>query len=31
METGYSSVYVLKGGWKEWREVQYPVESKEEK
>jgi len=25
---GYSQVYVLQGGWREWLRAQYPVEGK---
>jgi 3-mercaptopyruvate sulfurtransferase SseA len=25
---GYSQVYVLKGGWREWFRAKYPVEEK---
>ncbi len=27
-EKGYSQVYALKGGWKEWSRSKYPVENK---
>jgi 3-mercaptopyruvate sulfurtransferase SseA len=25
---GFEKVYVLKGGWKEWHQANFPVESK---
>jgi rhodanese-related sulfurtransferase len=25
---GYSNVYALKGGWREWFRAKYPVEAK---
>jgi 3-mercaptopyruvate sulfurtransferase SseA len=25
---GYTRVYALKGGWKEWQDAGYPVEKK---
>jgi rhodanese-related sulfurtransferase len=28
MERGYAKVFALKGGWREWREKGYPVETK---
>jgi len=28
MELGYSKVYALKGGWKEWSKANYPTEKK---
>jgi len=28
MEKGYTKVYALKGGWKEWEKAKYPTESK---
>jgi rhodanese-related sulfurtransferase len=28
MELGYTRVYALKGGWKEWKSAGYPVEKK---
>jgi rhodanese-related sulfurtransferase len=28
MKHGFTKVYALKGGWKEWRDAGYPVEKK---
>jgi 3-mercaptopyruvate sulfurtransferase SseA len=28
MGMGYSKVYALKGGWKEWSKANYPTEKK---
>jgi len=28
MEMGYTKVYALKGGWKEWDKAGYPTEKK---
>ena len=28
IEMGYPSVYVLKGGWREWEKASYPIEEK---
>jgi 3-mercaptopyruvate sulfurtransferase SseA len=28
MADGFSDVYALKGGWREWFRAQYPVETK---
>jgi len=28
MEQGYTKVYALKGGWKEWSKAKYPTEKK---
>jgi rhodanese-related sulfurtransferase len=28
MKAGYKKVYALKGGWTEWKDAGYPVESK---
>jgi rhodanese-related sulfurtransferase len=28
VNAGFTKVYVLKGGWKEWTEKRYPVEKK---
>jgi rhodanese-related sulfurtransferase len=28
IKLGYSKVYALKGGWKEWSENNYPTEKK---
>jgi len=28
MKAGYTQVYVLKGGWKEWVKADYPTEKK---
>jgi rhodanese-related sulfurtransferase len=28
IDEGYSKVYALKGGWKEWFDAKYPVEDK---
>jgi len=28
IKLGYSKVYALKGGWKEWQEAGYPTEEK---
>jgi rhodanese-related sulfurtransferase len=28
MDNGYSNVYALKGGWREWFRAKYPVEEK---
>jgi rhodanese-related sulfurtransferase len=28
MEMGYTKVYALKGGWREWSEAKYPTEKK---
>ncbi|MGM0788315.1 MAG: rhodanese-like domain-containing protein [Thermodesulfobacteriota bacterium] len=25
---GFEDVYVIKGGWQQWREADFPVESK---
>jgi 3-mercaptopyruvate sulfurtransferase SseA len=29
MANGYTTVYALKGGWREWFRSDYPVEEKE--
>lgn len=31
MEKEYTEVYVLKGGWREWTEKNFPVEKKVKK
>jgi len=28
MEMGYTKVYALKGGWREWAKAGYPTEKK---
>lgn len=28
MSKGFSKVFALKGGWKEWEAAQYPMEDK---
>jgi len=28
MGMGYTKVYALKGGWKEWSKAEYPTEKK---
>ena len=28
MDDGYTNVYALKGGWREWFRSEYPVEEK---
>jgi rhodanese-related sulfurtransferase len=28
IETGFTKVYALKGGWNEWYKAEYPVEKK---
>jgi len=28
MDMGYTKVYALKGGWKEWQKAGYPTEKK---
>jgi rhodanese-related sulfurtransferase len=28
MKQGFTKVYALKGGWKEWQDAGYPVEKK---
>jgi rhodanese-related sulfurtransferase len=28
MDNGYTNVYALKGGWREWFRAKYPVEEK---
>jgi rhodanese-related sulfurtransferase len=28
MSVGYTKVYALKGGWKEWTQANFPVEAK---
>jgi 3-mercaptopyruvate sulfurtransferase SseA len=28
MDDGFTQVYALKGGWREWFRAQYPVESR---
>jgi rhodanese-related sulfurtransferase len=28
VEMGYAKAYALKGGWNEWKKVQFPVEAK---
>jgi len=28
MEMGYTKVYALKGGWREWSKADYPTEKK---